>query len=90
MTVGVAAKLIDQGVLDQEAETVVINSGDGLKTLDAIAEKVGPKTTIPARYEAFTDFWKVIREALTIRRNLARGVYGTRILPPARIASCRS
>jgi len=25
----------------------------------------------------FTDFWKVIREALTIRRNLARGVYGT-------------
>ena len=25
----------------------------------------------------FTDFWKVIREALTIRRNIARGVYGT-------------
>jgi dolichyl-phosphate beta-glucosyltransferase len=24
-----------------------------------------------------TDFWKVIREALTIRRNLDRGVYGT-------------
>ncbi len=61
VTVGVAAKLIDQGVLDQEAETVVINSGDGLKTLDAIAEKVGPKTTIPARYEAFTDFWKDYR-----------------------------
>jgi threonine synthase len=61
VTVGVAAKLIDEGVLDQEAETVVINSGDGLKTLDAIAEKVGPKTTIPARYEAFTDFWKDYR-----------------------------
>ena len=61
VTVGVAAKLIDQGVLDQEVETVVINSGDGLKTLDAIAEKVGPKTTIPARYEAFTDFWKDYR-----------------------------
>jgi dolichyl-phosphate beta-glucosyltransferase len=30
-----------------------------------------------------TDFWKVIREALTIRRNLARGVYGS----PARAAS---
>jgi len=61
VTVGVAAKLIDEGVLDQEAETVVINSGDGLKTLDAIADKVGPKTTIPARYEAFTDFWKDYR-----------------------------
>jgi threonine synthase len=61
VTVGVAAKLIDEGVLDQEAETVVINSGDGLKTLDAIAEKVGPKTTIPARYEAFSDFWKDYR-----------------------------
>jgi threonine synthase len=61
VTVGVAAKLIDEGVLDQGAETVVINSGDGLKTLDAIADKVGPKTTIPARYEAFTDFWKGYR-----------------------------
>ena len=61
VTVGVTAKLIDEGVLDQEAETVVINSGDGLKTLDAIADKVGPKTTIPARYEAFTDFWKDYR-----------------------------
>jgi threonine synthase len=61
VTVGVAAKLVEEGVLDQEAETVVINSGDGLKTLDAIADKVGPKTTIPARYEAFTDFWKDYR-----------------------------
>jgi threonine synthase len=61
VTVGVAAKLIEEGVLDQGAETVVINSGDGLKTLDAVAEKVGPKTTIPARYEAFTDFWKDYR-----------------------------
>jgi threonine synthase len=61
VTVGVASKLIDEGVLDRGAETVVINSGDGLKTLDAIADKVGPKTTIPARYEAFTDFWKGYR-----------------------------
>lgn len=58
VTVGVTAKLIADGVLDPEAETVVINSGDGLKTLDAVADKVGPKTTIPPRYEAFEDFWK--------------------------------
>jgi dolichyl-phosphate beta-glucosyltransferase len=41
-----------------------------------------------SRVNPFTDFWKVIREALTIRRNLARGVYGTTsILAPASIAS---
>ena len=58
VTIGVTAKLLADGVLDPEAETVVINSGDGLKTLDAIADRVGPKITIPPRYEAFTDFWK--------------------------------
>lgn len=29
-----------------------------------------------SRVNPWTDFWKVIREALTIRRNLDRGVYG--------------
>jgi threonine synthase len=58
VTVGVTAKLIADGVLDPEAETVIINSGDGLKTLDAVSGRVGPKITIPPRYEAFTDFWK--------------------------------
>ena len=58
VTVGVTAKLITDGALDPEAETVVINSGDGLKTLDAVSGRVGPKTTIPPRYEAFVDFWK--------------------------------
>ncbi len=61
VTVGVTAQLIADGRLDPDAETVVINSGDGLKTLDAVAERVGPKTTIPPRYEAFTDFWKDYR-----------------------------
>ena len=58
VTVGVTAKLISDGVLDPAAETVVINSGDGLKTLDAVADRVGPSATIPPRYEAFTEFWK--------------------------------
>jgi dolichyl-phosphate beta-glucosyltransferase len=43
-----------------------------------------------SRVNPFVDFWKVIREALTIRRNLARGVYGTtHVLAPAKIASIR-
>ncbi len=58
VTLGVTAKLIASGELDPAKETVLINSGDGLKTLDAVAGKVGPKVTIPPRYEAFTDFWK--------------------------------
>ena len=58
VTVGVTAKLIKEGLLDPAAETVVINSGDGLKTLDAVADRVGPSVTIPPRYEAFTEFWK--------------------------------
>jgi threonine synthase len=37
VTVGVLAKLVEAGRLDPDAETVVINSGDGLKTLDAVA-----------------------------------------------------
>ena len=61
VTVGVAAKLVEEGVLDPGAETVVINSGDGLKTLDAIADKVGPQDDNPPRYDAFTDFWKDYR-----------------------------
>ncbi len=61
VTIGVTAKLIADGQLDPDAETVVINSGDGLKTLDAVSGHVGPKTTIPPRYEAFTDFWKEYR-----------------------------
>ena len=58
VTVGCTAKLVAEGLLDPSKETVLINSGDGLKTLDAVADRVGPKTTIPPRYEAFTEFWK--------------------------------
>ena len=58
VTLGVTAKLIKDGLLDPAAETVMINSGDGLKTLDAVSPHVGPKVTIPPRYEAFTEFWK--------------------------------
>ncbi|TCO43951.1 threonine synthase [Kribbella antiqua] len=53
VTVATLKKLIESGQLDPEAETVIINSGDGLKTLDAVADRVGPKVTIPASYDAF-------------------------------------
>jgi glycosyltransferase involved in cell wall biosynthesis len=44
-----------------------------------------------SRVNPLVDMWKVIREALAIRRNLARGVYGTTsTFVPSKIASIRS
>jgi threonine synthase len=45
-TVAVLKKLVASGKLDPEKETVVYNTGEGLKTLDAIAGQVGPTHTI--------------------------------------------
>jgi threonine synthase len=42
VTVAVLRKLVESGRLDPEGETVVFNTGEGLKTLDAVAEVVGP------------------------------------------------
>jgi threonine synthase len=46
VTVAVLAKLVREGLLDPDAETVMFNTGDGLKTLDAVASAVGPVGTI--------------------------------------------
>jgi threonine synthase len=52
-TVGVLKKLVESGKLDPTLETVVINTGMGLKTLDAVADRVGPAATIAPSYDAF-------------------------------------
>jgi threonine synthase len=52
VTVGVLRKLVETGRLDPAAETVVINSGDGLKTLDAVAG-AGVSATIKPSLAAF-------------------------------------
>jgi threonine synthase len=61
VTVGVLRKLLASGHLDPDAETVVINSGDGLKTLDAVAPVVAPSVTIPPSFEAFRAFHDALR-----------------------------
>jgi threonine synthase len=53
-TVAVLKKLTETGQLDPSLETVVINTGMGLKTLDAVADRVGPAATIAPTYDAFT------------------------------------
>jgi threonine synthase len=54
VTVATLKKLVESGQLDPDAETVVFNTGDGLKTLDVIADRVGPAATIDPTYPAFT------------------------------------
>jgi threonine synthase len=53
-TVACLKKLVETGQLDPALETVVINTGMGLKTLDAVADSVGPAATIDPSYAAFT------------------------------------
>jgi threonine synthase len=53
VTIATLKKLVASGQLDPSAETVVFNTGDGLKTLDAVADRVGPSATIAASYDAF-------------------------------------
>jgi threonine synthase len=55
VTVGVTKKLIEAGALDPSLTTVVLNTGDGLKTLDAVAPTTGPTATIRPSLDAFRD-----------------------------------
>jgi threonine synthase len=53
VTLAVTRKLLESGQLDPAAETVIINSGDGLKTLDAVAGTVPAVSPIRPTLEAF-------------------------------------
>jgi threonine synthase len=53
VTIATLRKLLASGQLDPDAETVVFNTGDGLKTLDAIAAHVGPTATIKPTMTAY-------------------------------------
>ncbi|HEY1617947.1 MAG TPA: threonine synthase [Streptosporangiaceae bacterium] len=46
VTLGVLRSLLASGDLDPDAETVIINSGEGLKTLDAVAPVIGTPPVI--------------------------------------------
>jgi threonine synthase len=60
VTLGVLRRLLADGLLDPGAETVIINSGDGLKTLDAVADGAAGPAPSPIRptlaaFRAFED-----------------------------------
>ncbi|MDQ4037616.1 MAG: threonine synthase [Actinomycetota bacterium] len=46
VTVGCLKAMLASGVLDPAAETVILNTGDGLKTLEPVAQVVAPTMTI--------------------------------------------
>jgi threonine synthase len=47
VTVAVLRKLVEAGAIDTSVETVVYNTGDGLKTIDAVSEGARPTAVIP-------------------------------------------
>jgi threonine synthase len=53
VTLGVLRKLLAAGQIDPDAETVIINSGDGLKTLDAVSSVVHVPDAIRPTMDAF-------------------------------------
>jgi threonine synthase len=53
VTVATLRQLLERGVVDPDAETVLYNTGDGLKTLDAVAGAAVPTGTIAPSYSAF-------------------------------------
>jgi threonine synthase len=53
VTVATLRRLLRTGALDPDAETVVVNTGDGLKTVDAVAPQVGPTAVIRPSLDAF-------------------------------------
>jgi threonine synthase len=55
VTLATTRRLLEAGQLDPEAETVIINSGDGLKTLDAVADSAASVSPIRPTMEAFAD-----------------------------------
>jgi threonine synthase len=46
-------KLLAEGLIDPQAEVVLLNTGDGLKTLDAVAPTSQPTFTISPSYDDF-------------------------------------
>jgi threonine synthase len=53
VTVATLKQLLERGQIDPDAETVLYNTGDGLKTIDAVAGACGPTATIAPSYGAF-------------------------------------
>jgi len=61
VTLAVLRRLLDAGQLDPDEETVIINSGDGLKTLNAVADVVRLHEPIRPRLAEFAGLYEATR-----------------------------
>jgi threonine synthase len=61
VTLAVLRRLLDAGQLDPDEETVIINSGDGLKTLNAVADVVRLHEPIRPRLAEFDGLYEATR-----------------------------
>jgi threonine synthase len=59
VTVATTRRLLAEGLLDPGAETVLLNTGDGLKTLDAVVGTASPSVTVDPSYPQFEAFAEV-------------------------------
>ena len=55
VTTAVLKKLVERGELDTSVETVVYNTGDGLKTIDAVSEGARPTAVIAPTVKAMRE-----------------------------------
>ncbi|HVB42014.1 MAG TPA: threonine synthase [Streptosporangiaceae bacterium] len=62
VTLAVLRRLLAAGQIDPDEETVIINSGDGLKTLNAVAGAVSVPAPIRPRLAEFTALYDGTRE----------------------------
>jgi threonine synthase len=60
VALAVLRRMLAAGVIDPDAETVLINSGDGLKTLDAVAGSVSVPAPIKPRLGAFWAAYRAV------------------------------
>ena len=54
VTVATTRKLLTAGLLDPTAETVILNTGEGLKTLDAVSSGSGFSATVSPRVDSIS------------------------------------
>jgi threonine synthase len=63
VTIATLQQLASSGVIRADERVVVYITGHGLKTLDAVAEVVGPTATIRPTIEAFHDAFPALQES---------------------------
>jgi threonine synthase len=62
VTVGVTKKLIEQGRIPRDESIVISITGNGLKTQEAVAGKIGAPTIINAKLSDFDELYKTMKK----------------------------